>query len=195
MTERAMSVARDHAPWREGTAWWVTGIEGVVLLLLGLFLLLAPVAAAGLVIQLIALALLIESVLQIVGGLRGEGRALVAYSMLQAGVGATIGLLLVLRAWLVPALDLGTARTMLGLGLLVYAVIGVAGSFLGGERSGSWLGPVVNAVLLILLALLLLTSSEANGADRLAFLGWIALIGGALLLVVAWRAYNRPKPV
>ncbi|HEU5433634.1 MAG TPA: hypothetical protein VFU81_18345, partial [Thermomicrobiales bacterium] len=95
MAERAMSVARDHAPWREGTAWWVTGIEGVVLILLGLFLLLVPAAAAGLVIQLIALALLVESVLQIAGGLRGEGRALLAYSMLQAGGGATIGLLLV----------------------------------------------------------------------------------------------------
>ena len=53
-------------------------------------------------------------------------------------------------------------------------MVGIAGSFLGGERSGSWLGPVVNAVLLIVLALLLLTSNQANGADRLAFLGWIA---------------------
>jgi uncharacterized membrane protein HdeD (DUF308 family) len=194
MTERAMSVARDHAPWREGTPWWVTGIEGVVLVLLGLYLLFAP-AAGWLVLQLIALALLIESVLRIVGGLRDEGRPLVAYSMLQAGVGATIGLLLVLRGWLLPALDPGTARTMLGLGLLVCAVIGLAGAFLGGERNGAWLGPVVNAVLLIILAILLLTSTEANTADRLTFLGWISLIGGVLLLIVAWRAYNRPKPV
>jgi uncharacterized membrane protein HdeD (DUF308 family) len=57
------------------------------------------------------------------------------------------------------------------------------------------LGPVVNAVLLIILAILLLTSTAANTADRLTFLGWISLIGGVLLLIVAWRAYNRPKPV
>jgi uncharacterized membrane protein HdeD (DUF308 family) len=194
MTDRAMSVARDHAPWRKGTPWWVTGVQGVVLILVGLYLLLAPASAAGVMIQLIALALLIQSVLQIADGLRGEAHALVAYSMLQAGVGATIGLLLVLRSWLVPGLDLGTARTMLGLGLIVYALIGLAGTFLGGERNGSWLGPVVNAVLLIVLALLLLTSTAANGADRLAFLGWIALIGGVLLVVAAWYAYNRPKP-
>jgi uncharacterized membrane protein HdeD (DUF308 family) len=79
--------------------------------------------------------------------------------------------------------------------LLVCAVIGLAGAFLGGERNGAWLGPVVNAVLLIILAILLLTSTEANTADRLTFLGWISLIGGVLLLIVAWRAYNRPKPV
>ncbi|HEX5499701.1 MAG TPA: DUF308 domain-containing protein [Thermomicrobiales bacterium] len=194
MTERAVSIAREHAPWHEGTAWWVTGIEGVILALLGLYLLLAPASAGGLIIQLIALVLLIESVVQIIAGLRDAGRATTAYTMLQAGVGATIGLLLVLRVWLVPSLDTLAARTMLGLGLLAYAIIGAAGHFLGGDSGrGSWVGPVVNAVLLIILAILLLTSAETNVADRLAILGWIALIGGVALLVIAWRAYNRPR--
>jgi uncharacterized membrane protein HdeD (DUF308 family) len=196
MTERAMSIAREHAPWHEGTAWWVTGIEGVILALLGLYLLLAPVAAGGLILQLIAAVLLIESLLQIVAGLRDTGRAVTAYTMLQAGVGATVGLLIVLRSWLVPSLDPPAARTILALGLLAYAIIGAAAYFLGGDSGrGSWFGPVVNAVALIVLAILLRTSGATNVADRLGFLGWIALIGGAALLVIAWRAYNRPRVV
>jgi len=194
MTERAVSIAREHAPWHEGTAWWVTGIEGVILALLGLYLLLAPASAAGLILQLIAAVLLIESLLQIVAGLRDTGRAVTAYTMLQAGVGATVGLLIVLRSWLVPSLDPLAARTILGLGLLVYAIIGAAAYFLGGDSGrGSWFGPVVNAAALVVLSILLLTSGAENVADRMGFLGWIALIGGAALLVVAWRAYNRPR--
>ena len=57
----------------------------------------------------------------------------------------------------------------------------------------AWLRPIVNSLLLVILAILLLTSGETNAVDRLALLGWVALIGGAVLLFLAWRAYNRPR--
>lgn len=53
-----------------------------------------------------------------------------------------------------------------------------------------WQGPVINA-LLIALALVWLTSDDSNAVDRLAVLGWIALIGGLVLLVLAWRARGQ----
>ena len=192
MADRALSTAREHAPWRAGTPWWVTGIEGIVLVALGLYLLLAPASAGGLIMQLIALALLIQSVLQIAAGLRGARAAADPYAMLQAGIGATVGLLIFLRGWLAPTLDIGSARTILGLGLLAFAVVGVIGALLNRDEGESWLGPVVTAGLLILLAAVLLTSSDSSALDRLAILGWIALIGGALLLVLAWRARSKP---
>ncbi|MCC6313688.1 MAG: hypothetical protein IT337_06715 [Thermomicrobiales bacterium] len=195
MADKALSMAQEHAPWRENVAWWVTGIQGVVVVLIGLYLLLAPASAAQLVILLIAIALLLSSIPQIVAGLRGIGGVRAAYAMLQAGVGATVGLLIALRALLVPTLDPYAARTILALGLIAYALIGLAGSFLSGGEPASWAGPIVNALLLIVLAVVLLTSSESNAADRLGLLGWIALIGGALLLFFAWRAYNRQHTV
>ena len=70
MAEQAMSMARTHAPWRAGSPWWVSGIQAIVLVVIGLYLLLAPASAAGLIIQLIALILLIESVLHIIAELR-----------------------------------------------------------------------------------------------------------------------------
>jgi uncharacterized membrane protein HdeD (DUF308 family) len=191
MAERALSMAKEHAPWRAGTPWWVTGVQGVVLILIGLYLLLAPGSAGELLFQIIALVLLVESVLQIIAQVRlprGEGDP---YPMLQAGIGATIGVLLVLRGWLLPELDAESARNMLGFGLVAYALVGVVGALLARGESDSWLRPVVNALLLIILALVLLTSGEDNAEDRIAILGWIALIGGAALLFLAWRAYNR----
>jgi uncharacterized membrane protein HdeD (DUF308 family) len=193
MSERAMSIAREHAPWRAETPWWVIGVQGIVLVAIGLYLLLAPASAGPLIIQLIALWVLIESVLHIVAGLRDSANGTDPYTMLQAGIGVTIGLLLVLRDWLVPTLDVSSARTILGLGLLAYAGVGVAGALVTKDESESWLGPVVSAVLTVVLAVLLLTSGEDNAADRLAFLGWVGLIGGALLLLLAWRSRSRPR--
>ena len=53
------------------------------------------------------------------------------------------------------------------------------------------MSPVISAVLVIILALVLLTSGESAALDRVALLGWIALIGGVVLVVLAWMARNR----
>jgi uncharacterized membrane protein HdeD (DUF308 family) len=191
MAERALSMAQDHAPWRAGTPWWVTGIQAVVLILIGLFLLLSPAAAGAIILQLIAAILLIESVLHIIAELRLPRGESDPYVMLQAGIGATVGLLVVLRDWLVPTLDAGSVRNMLGWGIVAYAVVGAVGALMTRGEGEAWLRPIVNALLLIILAILLLTSGQDNAADRLALLGWVALIGGAALLFLAWRAYSR----
>ena len=193
MAERAMSVAQAHAPWRAGTPWWVTGIQAVVLVLIGLFLLLSPAAAGGVILQLIAAILLIESVLHIVAELRAPRGESDPWVMLQAGIGATVGLLVALRGWLVPTLDANSVRTMLAWGIIAYAIVGTAGALLTRGEGEAWLRPIVNALLLLLLAILLLTSGAENAADRLGLLGWVALIGGAALFFLAWRAYNRPR--
>ena len=191
MAERAMSMASQHVPWRAGTPWWVTAIQGAVLAVIGLYLLLAPASAAGLIIQLIALILLVESVLHIIAEIGRPAVEADRYVLLQAGIGATIGVLLVLRGWLVPGLDPISARNILGFGLIAYAVVGVAGALLQRDEGDSWLRPVVNALLLLILAIAILTSGDANVADRLGLLGWIAIIGGAVLLFLAWRVRSN----
>ena len=167
MAEQAFSMASEHAPWRAGTPWWVTGAQGVLLVAIGLYLLLAPASAAGLIIQLIALILLVESVLHIIAQLRAEEGAGDRYTLLQAGIGATVGVLLVLRGMLLPSLDALSARNMLAFGLIAYALVGVAGALIGRDDGDSWLRPIVNALLLVILAIVLLTSGETNAANRL----------------------------
>jgi uncharacterized membrane protein HdeD (DUF308 family) len=193
MADRAMSMAKAHAPWGAGTPWWVTGIQAVVLVLVGLFLLVQPATAGRLIIQIIAIILLIESILHLIAELRlprGEANPWVT---LQAGIGATVGVLLVLRGMLLPDLDPASARNMLGFGLIAYAIVGAIGALIMRAEGEARLRPIVNALLLVILAILLLTSGQENAADRLGLLGWVALIGGAALLFLAWRAYNRPQ--
>ena len=193
MAERALSVARVRAPWRGDSPWWVTGIQAAVLVLIGLVLLVAPAAAGRLLLQLIAAVLLLESLLHIVAELRLPRGEANPYLMLQAGIGATVGLLVVLRGSLAPTLDDGSERSMLAWGLIAYALVGAVGALVARGESASWLRPIVNAAQLIILAIVLLTSTQDNAADRLSWLGGIALIGGAALLCLAWRAYNRPQ--
>jgi uncharacterized membrane protein HdeD (DUF308 family) len=107
------------------------------------------------------------------------------------GIGATVGLLVALRGLLVPTLDLNSARLILGLGMLAYAIVGVAGALLHRDEGESWMSPVITALLLIILALVLLTSGDSAALDRVALLGWIAVIGGVVLLGLAWMEYKR----
>ncbi len=189
MEDQALAMAKEHAPWRSDVPWWSVGIQGVVAVALGLYFLLAPVSAAGLVVQLVAGVLLVASVLLVLARLREAGRTdPEGYGMLQAGVGATVGLFVLLRGVLLPTLDIVAARTMLGIGLLAYAAIGVVRALRGGNIRP---GPIVTALLQIVLAVVLLTSAEDNAADRLAVLGWVALVGGLILLALAWISRNR----
>jgi uncharacterized membrane protein HdeD (DUF308 family) len=194
MADRALSMAQDHAPWRPETPWWVTGIQAILLIVVGLYFLLAPSAAAGLLIQVIAVVLLVESILHILAELRLPRAEANPWTLLQAGIGATVGVQLVLQRWILPELGVESARNILAYGLIAYAVVGLVGPMLGGESSEGRMRGIVGAVLLVVLALLLLTSNESNAADRLGLLGWVSLIGGVAFLYLAWRAHKRPKP-
>jgi uncharacterized membrane protein HdeD (DUF308 family) len=194
MTEHVLAVASEHAPWRPETPWWVTGIGAIVLVGIGIFALAAPASAGNIILQLIALALLVQCVLNIASGLRRARQGVDPYVMLQAGVGATIGLLVLFRGFLVPTLDVSSARVILALGLIFYVVIEAAGSIIMRPEGVSQLNRAVNGLLLIVLAIMLLTSSDDNALDRLSALGWIMIVGGVLLAIMAYFAYRRANP-
>ena len=63
-----MDLARQTAPWREGQSWWVAGVEGIIALLIGIYVVADPVQASDLVRQLIAVVLLSAPSMQ-----RGSG--------------------------------------------------------------------------------------------------------------------------
>ena len=92
----ATDVAQRIAPWRPDIPWWAVGIQGIVALVLGLWLLINQgagdpvVAALGVALLLVAGAwawsAMRSDLPQVVLGWRG----------LRAGVGITVGALLVL---------------------------------------------------------------------------------------------------
>src|SRR3954454_16299502 len=88
-----MDLDRQTAPWRAGQSWWVAGVEVIVALLIGIYVVADPVRASDLVRQLIALVLLAVSLAQIVDGFRFRGLPTSPWSTLRGGVGATVALL------------------------------------------------------------------------------------------------------
>lgn len=194
MTEHVLTAASEHAPWRPDTPWWVTGIQAIVLIAIGIFILAAPGTAGSLIMQLIALALLVQCLLSIITGLRRPRELVDPYEMLQSGVGATVGLLVLFRGFLVPTMDVNSARIILGVGLIFYVLIEAIGTLVSRPGGRAWINRAVNGLLLIVLAIVLLTSSEDNALDRLNTLGWIMIVGGVLIAVMAFFSYRRANP-
>src|SRR5687767_9681212 len=104
MADRALSMAQDHAPWRPETPWWVTVIQAILLIVVGLYFLLAPTAAAGLRVRVIAVVRLVESIRHILAALRLPRAEANPWTLLQAGIRATVGVQLVLQRWILPEL-------------------------------------------------------------------------------------------
>jgi len=130
MSQQAAALAQKGAPWRRGVAWWIVGLEGAVLALVGIYVIADPDTSRDIVRQIIGAFLLANSGLRAIAGFRADNQAnpLTPYRMLAAGVGLTVGLLVVVE----PASDFVTedaAKVILALGLLGYGAIGLAGAY------------------------------------------------------------------
>jgi uncharacterized membrane protein HdeD (DUF308 family) len=189
MKEDAVDLARQTAPWREGQSWWVAGVEGIVALLIGIYVVADPVRASDLVRQLIALVLLAVSLAQIVDGFRFRGLPASPWSALRGGVGATVALLTLFSVtsdYIAPA----GARQMLAVGLLAYGIIGLI-SLVFTLRSTSFkVAAIIMDLLTIVLGILLLTASpdDTSGAQ---LLGAAGIIAGVALLIYTYSLWNR----
>jgi uncharacterized membrane protein HdeD (DUF308 family) len=121
MSQHAVALAQQGVPWRRGAAWWIVGILGALLTLAGIYVLADPESARDIVRQIIGTFLLSNSCLAVVAGFQATDKEnpLTPYRMLAAGVGLTVGILVILE----PVSDSVTddaAKVILALGLLGY---------------------------------------------------------------------------
>jgi uncharacterized membrane protein HdeD (DUF308 family) len=185
----AFDVAREARPWREDQNWWVVGIEGLIVLLIGIYALVQPENAAGIMRQLIAFVLLIVSVGRIIEGFRFRTSAAAPWATLRGGVGVTVAALTLLSP-LSQYIQGDGSRQILGIGLLAYGVLGIIGSLaVSGERRYRW-GALAGDVLAVVLGLLTLTREPGELAGGQLFT-WVLIAGGAALLVLAFVIRNR----
>src|SRR5687767_5095600 len=122
MQNNAKDGARQRAPWKAWQNWWTAGIEGIIALAIGVFMLANPTGASDVIRFLIALVLLLDSLGHIVDGFRD--RLSSPWETLRGGIGATVAVLTLLSAGSDFVEDDG-ARQMLAIGLLVYGLLGV----------------------------------------------------------------------
>jgi uncharacterized membrane protein HdeD (DUF308 family) len=189
MDGRVMNAARANAPWRRGLPWYVIAIEGLVIGAIGIYIALDPDGTRNVVRMVIAWSLLIFSVQQMWSAFRGPLEPPVRFALLRAGVGMAAGLTVVL-APLRDGFPDSASRWVLGVCLIAYGVLALAGMALARQAGGFELSHLVAPALSLVVAVVLLSTTE-DDTTGLRLLGWLALVTGVLLGAYAALLYRR----
>jgi uncharacterized membrane protein HdeD (DUF308 family) len=183
-------LVRQTAPWKPGQSWWVVGVQGIIALAIGVFMLANPTGASDVIRFLIALVLLLDSLTRIVDGFRDRSLSSPPWDALRGGIGVTVAVLTLLSAGSDYVEDDG-ARQMLAIGLLAYGVLGIVSLIPTFRETGFKGAAIIADVLTIMLGILLL-SARSGDTRGTQLLGAVAAVGGIALLGYSW--YLRGKP-
>ena len=166
-----------------GSKWWVTLVEGIVAILLGLYLVFGGDAAAGNVALVLALYMLIVGVLAL---LRRSDDAIGRYQ----GIVAVIVGALVLFLYAFNILPFYWDMTIFAIGAVLVGLMGLYSEFFDrGGRSLSWSRVLVNALLLVLGIMVFF--ARVQDFDLQAVIGWILIAMGVIIAV--WGYLNRDE--
>ena len=191
MAERSRLGVNRIAPWK--VAWWIVLVEGIIALVVGLYVLAQPQQARTWLAQLIGAYVLINSGFAIYAGFSGSGvPGEQPFRLVVGGIGLVTGLLALSQLRL-GTIDTPAAITVLGVGLLLVGVVELVGLIIGrGARLTPW-GRVVGGGLHLLLGVLLLYASRTGSTESaLVWLGVVGIVAGALLVIYAIMLYRRP---
>jgi uncharacterized membrane protein HdeD (DUF308 family) len=191
MDDIARNMARQTAPWKAGQSWWLVGIEGVIALIIGLYIVYDPDGASDVIRFLIALVLLVVSIEQIVEGFRTSTLPSAPWATLRGGVGATVATLTLLSGW-TDAIEPSAARQMLALGLLAYGILGLLTLIFVRGPVQTKIPAIIADVLTIVLGIVLLTADEGDSSGA-RILGAVAMLGGIALLAYAYVLWSRTR--
>jgi uncharacterized membrane protein HdeD (DUF308 family) len=190
MAEQAKATLQKGIPWRRGLAWWIVGLEGLLLLAAGIYVVAAPDNAKDAVRVIIGAFVLANSIGSVMAGFRPAALSnpITPYRMLAAGSGLTVGIIVVLQPWTENITD-NAARVILALGLLAFGIIGLAGIYVTRATGGMRRGPIVTGALSVLFAILLFYNVRNETLDMRWF-GYAALAAGVLMCGYAFALYK-----
>ena len=191
MDDLARGVAQRSVPWKEGQSWWIVAIEGIIALIIGIYIVANPAGASDILRVLIALVLLVVSLGQILEGFRSQSLNNARWATLRGGVGATVAALTLLSEWS-AFIDPAGARQILAIGLLAYGILGIVSLIFTMRQTGLKVAMVISDVLTIVLGLLLLFA-DANDTSGTQLLGAAAIVGGVALLIYCYRLWNASR--
>lgn len=194
-TSKVSEGAKSALPWRQGVPWWLVLIEGIGLLALGIFMFLAPVKSRILLAAVIAAALGITGAVQLIAIMRSQDRSTLAkWGIVRGVVGLAVGVLVLLILLLIllnaSSIDLG--RTILGLGALIYGVLGLYMLYLAHE-SGARLAAIVNCIFFVFVGAIMLIDlfgGQVFATVTTGFNIFLLLVGAFLTL---WSLALRRK--
>jgi uncharacterized membrane protein HdeD (DUF308 family) len=183
MQEQAKTLLSSSAPWKKGVAWPIVAIEGLILIGLGIYVLVATDDARDVVLAIIAAVLLVNGALELIAAYRGIAAAAAPIRLVRGSIGFTTGAIATLEPF-TDDLNKDASRFILAVGLLLYGIAGLTGAIMAREESGLRIGVVVIGVLCIALSIILFTGDETD-SSRMDLLGAFGIIFGALLVLYA----------
>lgn len=184
LSKKTFEGAKQLAPWRSSLPWWVAFLEGIIIAIIGLLIILDPNKANVRLSLILSLALFVSGFFQFLDLNRSRAPENVDGTMgARAGVGMFAGLV-ALVLWYLDQLTVQGGLIILGLGSLIYGVLGFFLVFnsVGAQRRVA----IVESLLYVAVGALALYALF-GGADEIAsvvsILGWIALIAGSAIAV------------
>lgn len=190
MSRRMESTLQQGLPWRKGIPWWLVLVEGVLIIALGLYLVFQPDAARSTVRGLIGAFLIANSVIGIGAGLSNATRHLPMspYRLIRGGIGLLVGLLVILQP-VFKYVDADATRTILAVGLTLWGLIGLYGSFATHNEGGFRWNTIILSGLSIALAIMLFMSGDTTNS-LIKPIGIIAMVVGGVLIAYSYALHR-----
>lgn len=179
------SLIERGAPWSPDTSWTIVLGQGIAAIVVGLIFLFRPLGGSSTTLQVAGLILLAGALVN--AFLLWRGKVIperVVMSAFRSGSGLTVGLVVLVATIFtaVPAAVTASLAVVVGVGFIIFGLIGVATSFSGrGTVEPLPLaGLIANAVLVV--AGVVLTLAGASGSNTVdtvsSLLGIVLIIGG-----------------
>lgn len=153
------------------TPWWAVFLEGIIAVIIGLFLLYEPIATTILLIQILAIFWLIEGIIAVIGALvfSKDGK----WKLLSGILSIIVGVVILMYPIFSPYIVLRFLVILIG----VLAIINGAVILTSGLKEREWSMGILGA-LSIILGLLLLTNSLAGILVLPWVFGIFFIVGG-----------------
>lgn len=190
MGDMAKDLLHKSKPWRSDVRWEIVAAEAVIAVIVGGFILINPGSARDGILQIVGVALLIASLQIAMLAVRGKGSTIGVVDAFRGGIGATVGVIAT-SGWWSDYIENDAVRTILGWGLIVFAVLQFVGLFTAQGRAGFHLTTLIISALTLVLGIILLTSNDTTADGRMQLLGVTFLVFGVLLGGLAYLLKSR----
>ncbi len=168
-----------------GGGWPMMLVRGVIALVIGIYLLIAPDDATTRFAQLLGVYAIFDGVANSWGALRGQGARARIWLLLRGGISIVAGLLLVLLPFQFPDLDGTIWLYLFAIQAIVVALIGFYVAIVGRKHIGNVPGMLLYNLAYLALGIFLLIGPSQFGDQLITYSGFGLLALGVVLLIVA----------
>lgn len=151
--------------------WWAVLLEGIIAIIIGLFLIYSPAVTTIFLLQILGIFWLIGGILSVLGALVFSGNRLL--KLLSGILSIIAGILILMYPLISPFVVLTLFVVFIG----VWVIITGALKLIWGLKGGGW-GMGILGVLIIILGILLLSNSFAGALFLPWIFGFFLIIGG-----------------